>query len=214
MMGTTPKEPEMYTVALIIPPGFAQVALQFQRDGDPDPWYITYAVDSSAWGGNYNSLANDIVSIWAANTLDALPTDTRITGVQLRVGQDGTDPLTLYYPIVRTGTGSGQTLPQNCAVLVTKVTSRPGRTGKGRFFWPTIAEGQVNGLGQIDPTYRTSFNASLSLVFLAHEEGFDSGDPLPMYLLHNNGSPGGTLPTVIDGLLVDPVISTQRRRLR
>jgi len=40
------------------------------------------------------------------------------------------------------------------------------------------------------------------------------GPATPMVLLHNAGAPGGTTPTEVTQLIVDGVISTQRRRLR
>lgn len=201
-------------MTVIIPDGFVQVGIQMRRSGDPQPWYVTYGINAEASTGDWETVALTIGTWWNDYLGPYYPTDTTISGVQLRVGTPSGVPLTLFYATDIVGLGSGQTLPQNCAVLITKNTFRPGRTGKGRFFWPTIIESEVNGLGQIDSAYRTTLNSAWTTLFGAHQSGVGGDPALPMYLLHNEGVPLGTTPTQIESLQVDPVISTQRRRLR
>lgn len=201
-------------MSLIIPTSYAQVAIQFRRAGDPDPWYVTYAITELGDPEDYPTLVGDLSSYWEDNVLAFLPADTQMSGIQLRIGTGDPEPLTLFYPLAIAGLGSGTTLPQNCAVLITKQTSRPGRTGKGRLFWPTIIEAEVNGLGLIAGSYRDTLQGAWDNLFVAHRDGASPGTAHPMFLLHNEGVPGGSSPTEITGLQVDPVISTQRRRLR
>lgn len=201
-------------MALIIPTGTTEVAVQIRRTGDPDPWYVTFAVDSINYLEDPEGLRDLIETGFCGQLEGRIPSDTAFTGIQLRVGNTGGDPLTLFYSINVPGIGSGTTLPQNCAVLLNKVTTRPGRTGKGRMYWPTIPEADVNGLGQIDGTVVSGWNTTLAAVLenLANPAGDE--DPAPMCLLHNTGAPGGTDPTPIVGLTCAPIIATQRRRLR
>lgn len=201
-------------MALNIPENYAQVGIQFRRAGDPDPWYITYGILIPEGSPEPHQIAQELKNFWHDHAGGKIPADTIISGVQLRIGFDAGDPLTLFYPFSTAGSGSGTTLPQNCAVLISKQTVRPGRTGKGRIFWPTIAEGDVNGLGQIDNGARESFQSDMDDVFEVHRDGELGYGPYPMYLLHNEGVPGGDSPTEITGLQVAPVIATQRRRLR
>lgn len=201
-------------MALVIPTGFAQASVQIRHEGDPDPWYITHGVDTSAAGGDYEGVANTVVLAWTANLLAQLPTTARTTGVQLRIGQDAGDPLTLFFPFDIAGGSSSAKLPQNCALLITKVTSRGGRTGKGRVFMPSILnESDVSNIGVIDGTIRNGLQGDATEVLTALE-GLDPLPPAPMVLLHNLGVPFGTTPTPVDALQVQQVIATQRRRLR
>lgn len=201
---------------LVIPTGFAQASIQIRMDGDPDPWYITHGVDVSAAGGDYSEVASTIAGAWTENILAQLPTSARTSGIQLQVGQDGPDNLTLFFPKDIPGGSTGNKLPQNCAALVTKVTERPGRTGKGRVFIPSLLnETDVSNIGVISPSTLTGLQGDLDavLAFLATPEpGFDV--PAPMVLLHNAAVPGGTTPTIVSGLQIQAVIATQRRRLR
>lgn len=201
-------------MAVIIPEGYASVGIQMRRAGDPDPWYVTYGVSNVPAFSGLEDWAGGILGQWDAIVGGVLPTDTAFTGIQLRVGVDGSDPLSVFYPANYQGRGGGATLPQNCAVLITKVTGRSGRTGKGRMFWPTILESNVNGLGLIDPDYRGTLQTIWNTLYTAHLDGSGDFDGAPMFLLHNEGVPFGADPTQIVSLTVDPIISTQRGRLR
>jgi len=201
-------------MAVIIPDGYAQVGIQMRRAGDPDPWYVTYAVRDVPPYDEYDVWAGGMLGQWNEALSGFLPSDTAFTGIQLRVGMPEGPPYSVFYAINYPGIGSGKTLPQNCAVLVTKQTGRAGRTGKGRMFWPTILEDEVNGLGQIEPDYRDDLQAAWDELFVAHRDGNEEFAGAPMVLLHNEGVPFGADPTDITYLYVDPIISTQRGRLR
>jgi len=201
-------------MALVIPTGFAQVSIQFRNAGDPDPWYVTFAVEHPVDFGDYDLIADKVADAWIANHLGSMNTTTTMTGVQLRVGVGGDVPLTLFFPSAANGGSSTQKLPQNCALLVTKVTNRPGRTGKGRYFIPNIlTESSVDQVGVITSGDVTDFQNNAT-GFLEDLAAAGDSFPCPMVLLHNAGAPGGTTPTPVDALVVDNVISTQRRRLR
>lgn len=199
---------------LVIPPGFAQVGIEFRNTGDPDPWYITFGIDVSAAASAWEEVAISISSGWGNFLLEEMSTDTSLTGVQLRIGQDGGSPLTLFFPFNYPGSATGQKLPQNCALLVTKVTSLPGRVGKGRFFVPNIlSDGSVNNVGVIQTTDLAALQGLMDTFYSWVVVG-DPAPPLPIVLLHNNTAPGDPPPTVVDRLLLNQVIATQRRRLR
>jgi hypothetical protein len=198
----------------VIPVGFASVAVQFRNEGDPDPWYITWGADLSDAGGDYDGVAQTIITAVSDSITPSMNAATALTGVILRVGQDGGEPLTLPYAVNVTGSGTTAKLPQNCALLVSKITTRAGRTGKGRFFVPNVlSEADVNNVGVIDSGTRTDFQDAMNTL-LGELEGPDTGPAAPMVLLHNTGAPGGTTPTPVLQLGVDTIIATQRRRLR
>lgn len=203
-------------MALVIPPGYAQASIQIRMDGDPDPWYITHGVDLTANTESYQFVASKIVGAWTQNILAQLPTTARVSGVQLQVGQDGPDNLTLFFPYDIAGGSTGDKLPQNCAALVTKVTERPGRTGKGRLFIPSLLlDSVVNNIGVISGAALSALQGDLDLILPYLETPEPGNDAVvSMVLLHNAGVPGGTMPTPVTDLVLQPVIATQRRRLR
>jgi hypothetical protein len=202
-------------VPLAIPPGFAQCSIEIRNSGDPDPWYVTHGVDVSEAGGDYTAVGETVMSAFAAGWLTFLRTTSRVTGVFLTIGSDGGN-YTLFVtpPTAIVGTSVVEKLPQNCAYLIQKVTERPGRSGKGRCFLPGIApEGAVDDVGVISSGSITS-GQSAANAWLAYLAGSGPGPTTPMVLLHNEGVPGGTVPSPVTALRLAPVIATQRRRLR
>lgn len=201
-------------MTLVIPPGFAQASIVMRNTGDPEAWYVTLAIDTTDAGGDYEAAANSVAYAWQQNIMGSLNAATTFESVILRVGQDGGDPLSVYYAVGTTGEGTTAKLPQNCACLVRKNTTRGGRTGKGRMYVPNIlSESEVDSVGVISG----SFLSGLQSAFTDFLGDLVLGDPLPetpMVLLHTFGAPGGTTPTPVTSLTVDPVIATQRRRLR
>lgn len=201
-------------MALVIPPGFAQVSAVLRNVGDPEAWYVTWAVDASGYGGDYEALGDLNIGAFSVGFLNSMNAATTLEGVIMRVGQDGGEPLSVYRAAGVTGSGSTAKLPQNCAMLVRKNTGRGGRTGKGRMYIPNVlSEGEVDNVGVIAPSFLSGLQTGANdfLEFLNEPEVVA---PAPMVLLHNEGVPGGTTPTAITSLQVDSVIATQRRRLR
>lgn len=201
-------------MALVIPSGHAAVALSITRGGDPTPYQVTFAVDAINYALDPPGLRDLVAEAFQESMFNQLDENSTLTNIQLRYGNTGGDPLTIDFPANIEGAGAGETLPQNSAILVSKITNRPGRTGKGRFYWPTVFEANVNGLGVLDSGYRTSLQGSFALFLAYFNDGAAGFDPAPMALLHNEGAPGGTEPTPIVGLQVASVIATQRGRLR
>lgn len=105
------------------------------------------------------------------------------------------------------GSAVASALPINCALLVSKITGRGGRKGRGRFYIPpfTVAEGAVNAAGQIDSGDITSLQSKVNVFFAA----ISGLEPFAV-LLHEDG----TLPDEITAMTVQGTIATQRRRMR
>lgn len=112
----------------------------------------------------------------------------------------------------RTGTATITCLPQNCSAIIEKHTALGGRRGRGRSYLPLffVAEGNVTPTGVILESVR----ASTSVDFESFRTQLDALN-LDLVLLHgdspNSPTPG---PTPILNLNCDPVIGTQRTRLR
>nr|CRY96696.1 hypothetical protein [uncultured prokaryote] len=200
-------------MALVIPPGFAQCSVEIRNSGDPNPWYVTYGLDVSGVGGDFEEAAFAAGSAWTSTVGLQLATTSTFIQARLSVGQDGGPPLTVIAPLVGAGTSTAPMLPQNCAALYDKGTALAGRRGRGRMFVPNILkETTVSDVGVMTPASRTDLQVQAT----AFLNELNNGDPFPatpMVLLHNEG-PGVPPPTPVTSFTVQAVISTQRRRLR
>jgi hypothetical protein len=106
------------------------------------------------------------------------------------------------------------TIPQNSAYLIRKSTGVGGRRNQGRFYFPGVLENSVNDQGVIDASQIAGQNTAFAN-FLAE---FDTNPTFRgMFIMHSYppGTNGPLLPpTKVTSLICQPVIATQRRRLR
>lgn len=110
------------------------------------------------------------------------------------------------------GENAGEMAPPNSCILVEKRTARRGRRALGRSFWPSMLRSEdVLESGAIDGT-RLGLLQDAFTVF----GNTTGGEGAPMAIMQN--VEGNTPPIepwpVVTSYVVDPVISTQRRRLR
>lgn len=85
------------------------------------------------------------------------------------------------------------------------------------FFPSVLNEDQISDFGTMDPAVRGAYQALVdSLLEDLAAPDVVSGAETPMVLLHNpvGVSPAPGTPTVVQALIADSTISTQRRRLR
>lgn len=204
---------------MAIPVGFAEISIEYRHDNDPDPWYNVFGVDTDLSTDTAQEVVDHIAGVWYNAWDQALNSAIQMTNVIGRFGQDAADPLvveTLVAPV--RGTNASASLPQNCALLIRKQTGLGGRAGRGRLFLPgVLQEAEVGDTGVLNTDFKTAMqtNANAVLTGLAAADPV-SGATSPMVLLHGpNGTTGVTpAPTLVDALVVDSVIATQRRRLR
>lgn len=107
------------------------------------------------------------------------------------------------------GESSSPRLPPNCALLVEKVTSRRGRRARGRNFWPlAMFESQVSPTGSLDPS-------GIQELFDDFFTELTTRGLAPVILQGDTGvTPPLSPPPNVTRFVVDPVIGTQRRRMR
>lgn len=202
-------------VERIIPPGFAEVSMNITRGGDPDPYSITFGIEIDEAPYTPSHLANLVTAFHAE--VDQLMWDSeRFSSAVARVGQDGEDPLVVEVALDLDGADGAQRLPPNCAVLVKKLTTLGGRRGRGRFYWPSIDEDSVNSVGLLASGTVTAYQNAFDAAFTAMVDTSPDTNVSQVVLLHSQEVPGpaAPVPTPLTGFLVDPLLSTQRRRLR
>ena len=106
------------------------------------------------------------------------------------------------------GTAASAPLVPNVAILWNKVTALGGRRNRGRAFIPPYApgEGSVNELGVIVAGVVTATQALYDAAFVAAAgAGYDA-------VLFHQTAP--FTPTPITNFVMQPLVATQRRRLR
>lgn len=190
-------------MSLVIPPGFAQVALRYRLDGDPEEMISTFGISVE---GDGDAEAGSIVTTHNGQFLGAsIATGWTFLGVTLRVGQDGGPPAVVELLSPTPGEAAPSSLPNNCAYLIRKQTALGGRAGRGRMYLPpfVIQEGVIDQTGLLEESDRADLEELISPVIFVR----------PAFLLHDSLSPT-TTPTPITGISVQQRIATQRRRMR
>ncbi len=193
------------------PDGYAIAKLIWTLSGDPQPMICTFGVQNVD-AALPNPMAIEIDNIYRARFVaGALNTNWTYRGVEVQLGEalgSGGAVGTSVAAVV--GTASGEPLPQNSAVLVHKRTAVGGRRGRGRFYLPSgfLAEASVTAVGGISSSLLTSLSSILgNFLFDLNAGG------LPMVVLHVQNL-NLIPPYVVTSLDPDPIIATQRGRLR
>ncbi len=194
----------------LLPPGYVDFSLLIDRSGDDRPYVVTFAasIDTPPFDqADLDAVAGAIAA--AGQVRSQLSTSETLREIRARVGSDGTPP-TFISPIGVAGTSSTQRLPQNCAAIVAKTTGLGGRRNRGRFFWPSVNEANVDPVGVLTAGTITDMNTLASFIFgtICSDPTYNTGQPV---VLHSE--PPST-PTFVTSWQTQPRIGTQRRRLR
>jgi hypothetical protein len=168
----------------------------------------TVGLNASAFGGDGQAVA-EAASDAFSNNWPAANQGTQWTylGVVIRLGQDGGPPAVYEAVRARVGTQAITSVVNNVAVLIRKNTARGGRPGRGRMYLPPFIVDQVS----------VSSVGLLNTALLAGMQNLATSwlvTSLATVVLHDSAAPGGTTPSPILSVTVQPRVATQRRRLR
>ncbi len=201
-------------MTLIIPDGFGHVTHQLRLAGDPEPMAVTYGVALDAGGvTNIATLLDELHEAFHAAVTGSLPASWTLYQTELKWNDDVLADLKVSIHVEpKAMTASGAALPQNVAALVHKLSTSAGRRNRGRFFLPGLREGEVSDTGMVSGNSITGINNDLAAWLNKLNTLMSQIDG--MVILHSTGISGAPPPTVVAQLLVDPVVATQRRRLR
>lgn len=198
------------------PEGFADVSLRFDLAAFTRPAYVTFGIAAPS-GTSDIITAGAVVAAFQATSSwrSVLDSNVTLTNVRLSRGTASGEDLVYSSPVSIAGSMNLTSLPGNCALLVHKITPRGGRRGKGRMFLPwVISETATDEAGIIGSSDRTILQTAMNNFLAA-----TSTQSVPMVLLHGESGPEVDppttpgAPTAVTALSVDPLISTQRRRL-
>jgi len=191
-----------------IPVGTAELWMQFNALGDPEPMFTAFGLDLAGFPtpGQVNTdalltIVRDTFDSW--NSVDY----TVGPGHILWGAAVGTIRIDGSIAAVA-GTLAGASVVQNTAHLVRKFTAEGGRRGRGRMYVPTPTETNVNAIGVLLAAYITSRQAELVAMQTALAAHADVDG---LALLHDSAP---FTPTPITSLVLQQVVATQRRRLR
>lgn len=191
-----------------IPPGFAECWCRFDLPGDAEPMYVAIGLDLASGETPSVSTANAFDAIWQSNLDNRISSAYSIGPGYTLWGQDGGDIRTDSSNTPEQGDQAGAPLPNNCAVLIKKLTASGGRRNRGRMFVPGIPEGDVDSVGTISGTPLSAWQSiadDLWSTFVAHSA-------VDNVVLFHDSAPH--TPTVVTDLQVATRIATQRRRMR
>lgn len=192
---------------MIIPIGYAQVNLIFTGGSVPTGAQCTFGIDIGGAPDNPGDCGLLVAQAWSvAGFIAHLSNDVDLTSVLVKFGPNATGP-SAEIATSEESAGGTAGVPHT-AFLVHKNTAQGGRAGRGRLFIPTVPEDLVNGAGGLDTTLLAAIQSDCDVFLEELDTSF-----IPMVLLHGVGSPLET-PTPVTSLTVQPVVATQRRRLR
>lgn len=203
-------------MAVIIPVGYANVALNFQVTGRSRQYATTFGIKPDVGLTNPDGMATLVDGAFtsdgapgeaAANILDAYT----YLGVTLTY-MTGTGAMPGNHTDVIAGTATAGGMPPNAAYLVRKTTARGGKQGRGRMYVPpfNLAEASVDSAGFLPPATAAALGNQweemrLNMVLAG----------VTMCLLHDTPKSGILpLPDVVTSLFVEQSVATQKRRVR
>ncbi len=200
-------------MALIVPAGYGQVIHSMSLTNDPEPLAVTYGVQFDGQAPTDPAqTAQNLHAAFTTELFDICHSSYRAEQTELRfVVAEFADPQIAVHVEGIQGTGSANPLPQNCAVLFHKRSATTGRRNRGRLFLPGMSEGAVDPAGRINGGEVAAFTALAANFLIAVKASVSVAE---MVILHSEGVTTAPAPTVVTSMNCDPVIATQRRRLR
>lgn len=195
------------------PVGYAHFLIEIDLDNDEDAFAVTHGLQTDLASASAVEHCNKVMSAFGGAWDQVLSNNAQVSRAIGYFGQDGTDDLIVESDLVAIpGTSAGAKLPQNCAALVKKRTGLGGRKNRGRVYIPNVLnEAEVSDTGVITGSTVVNFQTYADQWFV-NVTGTVGGlyPATPMVILHRDGS----APTAVTQLVMDPVLATQRRRLR
>jgi hypothetical protein len=189
---------------MTIPTGYGQASIFFVGNGAPHGAAITFGFKNNA-DQTAQECAADVVHCWTTSgIMGNLSGSVATTKVRVKLGPDETG--NFHEQAMSIGGGLATTnTPPNVAFLLKKQTNLGGRKGRGRCYLPGVLEADVNADGGIIAARQTNLGVDAAEV-LAEMIVRD----IPMVLLHGDA----TTPSTVAAWTLDPLVATQRRRLR
>lgn len=186
---------------IVIPAGYTQCNVKMNLAGSAQVAECTFGTNMLTSGE-----LTDVADAWAEHVM--LLVNNQWKYVEFVAREAAGAIFTKTYNV--NGSSTTDPNPPNVSILVRKNTVIPGRPNKGRLYIPSPPDNKVDAIGNLDTTFVSDAQGIMD-GFLAAVEAAGTTPPGQMVILHSNA---GLPATTVTGLSVQPMVATQRRRLR
>lgn len=191
-----------------IPPGSAEIWIQFNLAGDPEAMYCSLGVELAVGQAANQTATDNVLNAATASVRPVVSSDLTVGPGHMIWGQDGGDLRIDGTASPLAGTGAAGAVPVNTGLLVRKLTASGGRRNRGRMTIPGLPEGNVGGTGGLT----TAFHATAVTAMNDLMADLIATSEVAALLLFHDTSP--FTPTTITALEPQTKAATQRRRMR
>jgi hypothetical protein len=197
-------------MGVVVPLGDAQVAVDYRVNTRTDDMVVTFGVSPTDSGLDETDIANNVVAALASSGLSTLANFSNqytLLGVRVYLRVSGGFALGIV-ALNNTGTGSFNTVPPQCAMLVQKRSPFGGRANRGRMYWPPCYLNEQTAVGA-GGSFSGSDLTTQQTRFSSFRTDLITAD-IPMVIHHASGETG----TPVSQLVVQGLLATQRSRIR
>lgn len=192
-----------------IPAGHALLKFRIRLGGDPEMMICTLGVETTAASAaDRVAVANSAMDSWGDNILPLQSNFYALNGVDAVFGSASGDIPVSSTDAERFGGNADGAIPQNTAILVKKVTGLGGRRNRGRMYIPGLTQEDVDNAGMLASARLAAWGTAVNNFLL----GIESGSFMDRAVVFH--SSGDLTPAIVEDLVVDARVATQRRRLR
>jgi hypothetical protein len=191
--------------------------------GSGETWSCTLRttlVEAGVPQADLSTLAAAAAAAWktAVTSMNGWPATVGLSGVTARsVDSRGITTTLAEGTAIAPAIGAGsQTLPNQCATVVTLLTARAGRTGKGRIYLPLLGLALVTTSGLIAPASVTDIASGTRNLIVSLNTALAALATAPKIAVQSKTSsaqsPGEYTGAAITSVKVGNVVDTQQRR--
>lgn len=191
-------------MAVVIPTGYAQVTIHWDGALIPDGEGATVFGLKLVPDPDLASVCAAVGTAWMNIFAGSMSENLILTSVSAV-----TATAVAESPVLLAGEGTGSDAPPNVALHIRKLTALRGRRAQGHMYLPGLLYAQqLTAQGQIVANKLTGTQAQVDQLLTDLPGG--------MVILQGDGgvTPPISPPPLVTRLQVDPIISTQRKRLR
>ncbi len=203
---------------VIRPVNYASVVQSLRLVNDAEPMAITFALGPFDGTADMQQKTLDVHAAFGNHLAPRISNQYSLVQTELLMQfdpQPAEPSVFLATPIIAC-TQENQALPQNTATLVHKRSGTGGARGRGRLYVPGVPEGEVSPTGLMNQTWVNFLQGSFT-AWLNELANIVPGAATGMVILHQAGGvvpPSFPGPSLVTSLVIDPIVATQRRRLR
>lgn len=176
---------------------------------------VLHYVKASPWTtDNMQELAEGLKNTWNSYIVSRCSDTLALTQIRITdlSSQDG--------PVINYSTGlpiqgsqTPDSLPNNCALVVTKRTLKRGRSYRGRIFHPGLTENFVTGNEVISGTAAAIRDAWENFLLIDMTVAVDEALMVVLSLINDGAPREEGEATLVNNLTTEGIIDSQRRRL-